>query len=62
MNPLSKILLDFIFKFSSKTIDEFSEEKLSAGMDFESFVDVMSVFHKNTALEIKFRCKININN
>ena len=57
MNPLSKHLLEFIFKLSSKPLDEAADEKRSYEMDFESFLDIMSVFHKNTSLEIKFKCK-----
>ena len=56
MNPLSKHLLDFILKATLKKYDEGIEEKQSNGMDFEDFVDVMSVFHNKTPLEIKFKC------
>lgn len=55
MNPLSKHLLEFIFK-GYGSLDEVIDEKRSSGMDFETFVDVMSVFHKDTSLEIKFKC------
>ena len=55
MNPLSKHLLEFVMR-----IDEGIEEKQSIGMDFEAFVDVMSVFHIKTPLEIKFKCSIII--
>lgn len=56
MNPLSKHILKFLFKFSSKTSEENIDGITSCGMDFENFVDVMSVFHKNTSLDIKFKC------
>ena len=52
MNPVSKHLIEFLFKSLMKTSDE-----IVNGMDFESFVDVMSVFHKSTSLEIKFKCR-----
>lgn len=61
MNPLSKHLLEFVFKISSKKSDEGVEEKHANGMDFEAFVDVMSVFHVKTPLEIKFKCRLIIN-
>ena len=57
MNPISKSLLDFIFKHSEKEKeDELIEGKIVSGMDFENFVDVMSVFHHKTSLEIKLKC------
>jgi hypothetical protein len=57
MNPLSKCLLDFTFKQSRGDNDDKSVEgRDTDGMDFESFVDVMSVFHLNTPLEIKLKC------
>lgn len=58
MNPLSKHFLDFVFNYSvKKNDDEFIEEKSTSGMDFENFVDIMSFFHANTPLEVKFKCK-----
>lgn len=57
MNPLSKHLIEFIIKISSKKYEGTIEEKQTDGMDFEAFVDVMSVFHHKTLLEIKFKCK-----
>lgn len=57
MNPLSKHLIDFFFKSLMKTSDEIIDPHAANGMDFESFVDVMSVFHKSTSLEIKFKCR-----
>lgn len=59
MNPLSKHLLEFIFKNITNSSDEIVDEKRSIGMDFENFVDVMSVFHKDTSLEIKFKCNMH---
>lgn len=55
MNPLSKNLLEFIFK-NINNLDDLIDAKLCTGMDFEGFVDIMSVFHKDTTLEIKFKC------
>lgn len=60
MNPLSKHIVDFIFKFSSKQTDDGVNGQTSHGMDFENFVDVMSVFHNKTSLNIKFKCKPKI--
>ena len=57
MNPVSKQLIDFLFKSLMKTSDEIIDSHTVNGMDFESFVDVMSVFHKSTSLEIKFKCR-----
>ena len=58
MNPLSKHFLDFVFNYSvKKNDDEFIEEKSTNGMDFENFVDIMSFYHTNTPLEVKFKCK-----
>lgn len=56
MNPLSKHLIEFVFKSLIKASDEIIDSRTVNGMDFESFVDVMSVFHKSTSLEIKFKC------
>lgn len=60
MNPLSKHLIEFLFKSLIKSPDEVIDSRPVNGMDFESFVDVMSVFHKSTPLEIKFKCKSNL--
>jgi len=57
MNPVSKHLIEFLFKSLMKTSDEIIDSHTVNGMDFESFVDVMSVFHKSTSLEIKFKCR-----
>lgn len=62
MNPLSKHLLQFILKITLKKLDNGLEPKQSSGMDFEAFVDVMSVFHVNTPLEIKFKCNFHFLN
>lgn len=57
MNPISKHLIEFIFKNNDHKTDEYSDEKGSKGLDFEAFVDMMSVFHKNTSVDIKLKCR-----
>ena len=56
MNSLSKVYLGFLFKLTHRqnTIDEFKHPK---GLDFEAFLDALSVFHVKTPLEVKFKCK-----
>lgn len=59
MNPLSKVYLGFLFKLTHRqnTIDEFKHPK---GLDFEAFLDALAVFHVKTPLEVKFKCKYQL--
>lgn len=59
MNPLSNLYLRFLFKLSgiNDNNDPVTDFKQLKGLDFETFLDALSVFHVNTPLEVKFKCK-----
>ena len=57
MNPLSNLYLRFLFKLTNLQSDMIKEFKQPKGLDFEAFLDALSVFHVRTSLEVKFKCK-----
>lgn len=57
MNPLSPHILNFIYKYSRDKLSETAVEDAGPELDFEAFVDMLSVFHKSTSTEIKLRCE-----
>ncbi len=57
MNPLSNLYLRFLFKLTNLQSDTIKEFKQPKGLDFEAFMDALSVFHIQTSLEVKFKCK-----
>lgn len=58
MNPLAKSYLDFIFNMKNGKVDDLNAEKAAKGLDFESFVDILSIFHSKTDFQIKLKCRI----
>lgn len=61
MNPLSRILFEYIFRIRSQNSDKeylMSSDFSVKMLDFPDFVAFMSIFHPHTPLTAKLECKI----
>lgn len=60
MNPLSKLYLEFIFNMTDHSNHDAIGDRGQKLLDFEAFVDLLSVFHEKTLLAVKLRCNSSI--